>query len=73
MQLQPLENQSLCPGWKRSAYNTIANGHSNRELTVRGVKVRRIVIAIEDCDRDSEKAGNDGHGAMVGRLPALAL
>jgi len=37
------------------------------------VKMRRVAVAIEDCDRDSEEAGDDGHVAMIGRPDGLLL
>jgi len=65
MKLHLFENESSGAGWKRAAHAAAANGHSNLEFAVYSVEMRRVVIAIEDCDCDSEKAGNDGHVAIV--------
>jgi hypothetical protein len=73
MQLQPLEDEASGAWWECAAYMAIANGHGDLEFAVRSVKVRRVVVAIEDCDRDSEKTGDDGHVAMVERLREWAL
>jgi len=76
MKLQPIENKSAGPGWERSPHMAIANGHSDLEFTicsVCSVKVRRLVVAIENCDHDSEKAGDDGRVVTVERLRGRTL
>jgi hypothetical protein len=61
MQIMPFQNVTEGALGKRTVHNAVQDAHRDRVLAVRRVKVRRIVLAVEDRDDDAEKATDFRH------------
>ncbi len=69
MERQPLEYQRARSSREFSAHLSVSNGHRDLELAVRCVKMRRIVIAVEDRDDDAKEPGDDRHSLNLEPMP----
>ena len=61
MKIQPLQDVSKSPARKPTRDPAVTNAHGDLVLPVGRMEVRRIVVAVEDCDRDTEEAADDRH------------
>jgi hypothetical protein len=59
VQVEPLEHVRLRAAWEAPGDGAVADADGDAMLAVGGVEMRRIVIPIEDGDRDAQEAAND--------------
>ena len=61
MQIEPLQHQGLRPTREAALHHSIADVHADTLAAVRRMKMRRIVVVVEDGNRDAEEATDDRH------------
>lgn len=61
MKVEPLQDVGQRPNWETASHNRIANAYTDPMLPVRRVKVRRVVITVQDRDRYPQESADDRH------------
>lgn len=64
MERQPFKN--VCPGatWESTSHSSVSNADADSIGAIGGVEMRRVMVVIQNRDRDSKKAADYGHAAI---------
>ena len=58
---------------KATSHGSVANADTDSMAAVRRVEVRRIVVIVEDRNRDAEEAADNGHKRNLALEPGRSL
>ena len=61
MQNEPLQHEGLRPARKAAQHHSIVDAHADTLAAIGRMKMRRIVVVVEDGNRDAEETTDDGH------------
>ena len=69
MQLVPLENMTERSLRELARHDTVEDADRDVVLTVTGVEMRWIVLAIQDCDDNTQETANFRHRSILAQTP----
>ena len=61
MQIEPLQHECLRPSRETTPHNSVTDMHTDTMAALRRMSMRRIVVVVEDGNRDAKEATDDRH------------